>query len=274
MQSLATRTRAVQITILLTISLLVYLGTNWQHGIWVIISTSAVVAPYSTFLSFEKAKFRFFGTLIGLVVACGIEYYLKFNPQHLPIIAVILAFMMGFMATKSYRYLIILITVCTCMVFSYTNAPFTTLTPVSFLVDRAMGVFVGVLIFMVIQQFVFGFSNAKLELLEESHATLCKLQKILEEYRDNPSLTSAYKCAADIFTNTSDIKSYIGTARLVFGAKNIQELRYARQVLTLNNKATRLLIDEPTVRLSRINQLLHIVTVKLQREEMLARSVP
>lgn len=265
MQSVATKTRVSQITILVAISFLFYEYTNWQEGIWVVISTVVVAGPFSTFLSFEKAKNRFLGTLVGLIFASGVEYYLRFNPSQLPVVALIIAFIAGFMATKSYRYFIIIVTLCTCLGYTYMNMPYTTFVPMSFLIDRAIGVFVGVLIFFVMQKFVFGDNNSKLELLEESYETLGKLQKTLLEYKENSTLTTAYKCSADIFANTKDLKSYVSTANLVFGVGVNQETRYAKQVLTLNNRATRLLIDEPTVALSRIDQLLHIVTLKLAR---------
>lgn len=266
MQSLATRNRAKQITILIAASFLFYQLTNWQHGIWVVISTTAVVAPFSTFLSIQKAQFRFLGTLIGLVVACAVEYYLKFNPSHLPIVAIIIAFIVGFMATKSYRHFIILITLCTCLGFSYMNMPYTSLTPVMFLVDRAMGVFAGVLIFLVIQRFVFGDTNANIELYEESVETLGKLQKTLQEYMANPTLISAYKCAADIAANSSVLKSYLDTAYQTLGTDKGAVLLYAKQVAMLNKRAVRLLIDEPTVVVSQVELLLNVTTAKLARD--------
>lgn len=265
MQSLATRTRVNQITILVAISFLFYEISNWEQGIWVVISTVVVAGPFSTFLSFEKARYRFLGTLVGLVIASGVEVYLRFNPFQLPVVAAIIAFVAGFMATKSYRYFIIIVTLCTCLGYTYMNMPYTTFAPMSFLIDRAMGVFVGVLIFFVMQKFVFGDNNSKLELLEESYETLGKLQKTLLEFKENPTLTAAYKCSADIFANTKDIKSYISTANLVFGVGSNPETRYAKQVLTLNNRAVKLLIDQPAVSVGQIDQLLHIVTLKLAR---------
>lgn len=265
MQSVATRTRVNQITMLVAVAFLFYELSNWEQGIWVVLSTVVVAGPFSTFLSFEKARNRFLGTIVGLFVASGVEYYLWFNPSQLPVVAVVIAFVAGFMATKSYRRFIIVVTLCTCLGYTYMNMPYTSFSPMSFFIDRAIGVFVGVLIFFSMQRFVFGNKNSKLELLEESYETLGKLQRTLLEYQGNPSLISAYKCAADIFANTKDIKSYISTANLIFGAGNNQELRYAKQVMTLNSKAVKLLIDAPTVTMSRLDQLLHIVTLKLER---------
>lgn len=265
MQSVATRTRTNQITLLVAISFLFYEITNWQQGIWVVISTTVVAGPFSTFLSFEKGRNRFLGTLVGLIIASGMEYYLRFNPAQLPVVAVIIAFIAGFMATRSYLYFIVIITTCTCLGYTYMNMPYTSFAPMSFVIDRAMGVFVGVLIFFLMQRFVFGTRNSKLELLEESVDTLSKLQKTLQEYKDTPTLTTAYKCAADIFANTKDIKNYIGTSNLIFGTATNQELRYAKQVVMLNNRAVRLLIDQPTVVADRIDLLLRVVTTKLDR---------
>ncbi len=265
MQSVATRTRTNQITLLVAISFLFYELTNWQQGIWVVISTVVVAGPFSTFLSFEKAKNRFLGTLVGLLIAAGLEYYLRFNPAQLPVVATIIAFMAGFMVTKSYRYFIIIITTCTCLGYTYMNMPYTSFAPMSFVIDRAMGVFVGVLIFFMMQRFVFGTRNSKLELLEESVETLGKLQKTLQAYKDTPTLTMAYQAAADIYTNTRALQSYVGTANLIFGSQRNAELRWAKQVIMRNDRAVRLLIDEPRVIMSRIDQLVRVVTAKLAR---------
>ncbi len=265
MQSLATRTRVNQITILVAISFLAYQFTNWQHGIWIVISTVVVAAPFSTFLSFEKAKFRFVGTLIGLMASAVIEYYLKYNPDQFPVIGVIIGFIAGFMATKSYRYFIIVITLCTCLGFSNMNMPYTAITPFTFLIDRAMGVSTGVLIFILMQRFVFGKGNSILELQEESQEVLGKLQKTLQAYQATPTLTTAYKCAADIASNTQSLKSYVSTAKMTLGSEGPSVQRLAKQVLMLNDRAVRLLIDEPEVVSSRISQLLQVVTAKLAR---------
>ncbi len=265
MQSVATRTRVNQITILVAISFLFYQFASWDHGVWIIISTVVVAGPFSTFLSHQKAKDRFLGTLVGLVVAAGIEYYLLFNPSQLPVVAVLLAFVAGFMVTQPYKYFIVIITTCTCLAYTYMNIPYTTFSPMSFLVDRGMGVFVGVLIFLVMQRFVFGTGNSRLELIEESHDVLQKLQSTLREYQQTPTVTTAYKCAADIFQHTKDLKDYVGSATLVFGTETPKEVRFAKTVLLLNRRALKVLIDEPMTVPGQINRLLHIAELKLER---------
>lgn len=265
MQSVATLTRINQITILIGISFIFYELTNWEQGIWILISTVVVAGPFSTFLSYEKGKDRFLGTMVGLVVASLIEYYLRFNPSQLPVVAVLLAFIAGFMATRPYKYFIIMITVCTCMGYTYMNIPYTSFSPMSFLVDRGMGVFAGVLIFFLMQRFVFGNGNSRLELAEESLGALNKLQKILAEYQQHPNTVTAYQCAADIFEGTKDLKSYVDSAGLVFSKDLNKETRFARQVLVLNKRALKLLIDQPVVERSQIDRLLHVVTLKISR---------
>jgi len=266
MQSVATRTRVNQVTILVAVSFLFYEYANWVEGFWVVLSTVVVAGPFSTFLTFEKAKDRFLGTLVGLVFAAGLEYYLRFNPSQLPLVAVIMAFIAGFMVTRPYQYFVIMVTMATCMGYLYMNEPYTSFAPVSFLIDRGLGVFFGVLIFFAIQRFVFGDKNSKLELLEESHGALNKLQTTLIAYKANPTLSTAYECATDIFSNTRDMKSYIDSAHLVFSDRKINaETLYAKQVFTLNNRAIRLLIDKPQVDSNQIDRLLNVVTVKLSR---------
>lgn len=265
MSSVALRTRVNQITILVGASFLFYQITGWEQGIWVLISTLMVAGPISTFLSYEKAKDRFLGTLVGVWVAFLLEKFLHIFPAFLPLAAFLIALLIGFMVTRPYKYFIIVITICTCMTYTYMNMPFTPFEPASFVVDRSLGVFFGVLIFLVLQQFVFGTSNAKLEMLEASQTALVKLQTTLRLYQENPTLMGAYQCATDIFANTKDINGYVKTAHYVFGQEDNDALRYARQVMRLNNRALKLLVDEPTVSPEKMARLLHIVDIKLER---------
>jgi hypothetical protein len=266
MQSVATRTRVHQVTIIVAVSFLFYEYANWVEGFWVILSTVVVAGPFSTFLTFEKAKDRFLGTLVGLLFAAGLEYFLRFNPSMLPPVAVAMAFIGGFMMTRPYKYFVIIVTIAVCLAYVDMNIPYTSFGQISFLIDRGLGVFVGVLIFFALQRFVFGDGNSKLELLEESHTALGNLEKTLTAYKANPTLSTAYECAADIFANTKDLKSYVESAPLVFSEKTMNpETRYAKQVLLLNNRAAKLLIDKPTVDINRMDRLLHIIALKLDQ---------
>ena len=115
------------------------------------------------------------------------------------------------------------------------------------------------------QKFIFGTSNSKLELLEESYDTLTKLHETLLKYSENASLITAYQSAVDVSANSKDLKSYIDTAHFIFGVEIPGELRFAKQVVMLNNRAIRLLIDEPQVMPNKIAKLLHIIELKLER---------
>jgi uncharacterized membrane protein YccC len=266
MPSVALRTRINQITIMVGVAFLFYQISNWVQGIWVLFSTLMVVGPISTFLGFEKAKDRFLGTAVGVLIAFCIEYYVYWFPSQLPIVAFVVAVLVGFMVTRPYKYFIIMITTCTCLGYTYMNMPYTSFEPISFVVYRLLGVFAGVLIFLVVQHFWFGTGNAKLELLETSYGTLTKLQTTLQQYLANQTLMNAYQCATDIFNNSKELNNYVRTAHYVLDGDGQGELRYARQVITLNNRALKLLVDTPTVSAKQIEKLLHIVDMKLEHQ--------
>jgi uncharacterized membrane protein YgaE (UPF0421/DUF939 family) len=172
----------------------------------------------------------------------------------------------GFMVTRPYKYFIIIITLCTCLVYTSMNMPYTSFEPISFVVYRLLGVFVGVMIFLVMQQFLFGTGNAKQELLESGHETLSKLQTTLQQYLADQTLMNAYQRATDIFSNSKDLNNYVRTAHHVLDTDDVPELRYARQVIRLNNRALKFLVDTPSVEPDQIARLLRIVTVKLERQ--------
>ena len=265
MQSIATRTRINQITIMASVSFLFFAFSNWEEAIWVVYSTLVVAGPMSTFLGFEKSKDRILGTLGGVFIAYCLEFYLRFNSAQVPVAAFIIALAAGFMATRPYKYFIFVITITVCLSYTYMNMPYTNFAPTSFMMDRSIGIFVGVMIFYLFQKFIFGTSNSKLELLEESHDTLTKLHETLLKYSENASLTTAYQSAVDVSANSKDLKSYIDTAHFIFGVEIPGELRFAKQVVMLNNRAIRLLIDEPQVMPNKIAKLLHIIELKLER---------
>jgi hypothetical protein len=57
----------------------------------------------------------------------------------------------------------------------------------------------------------------------------------------------------------------MASAHLVLGETNTPEVVYAKQVIRLNDRAVRILIDEPTVAPEKIAKLLHVVGLKLER---------
>jgi uncharacterized membrane protein YccC len=267
MPSVAFRTRISQITVMVGVAFLFYQITNWEQGIWILFSTMVVAGPISTFMGFEKAKDRFLGTIVGVLIAFGLESFIYFLPSLLPVVGVVLAMVLGFMMTGPYKLFIIAITTCTCLGYTYMNMPYTSFEPVSFVVYRLLGVFAGVMIFLVLQQLVFGTGNAKLELLESSHNTLLKLQSALRQYEADQSRITAYQCATAIFSDSKYINNCVNTAHNVLGSGGQSELREARKVLMLGNRAIRLLVDEPGVPIQKIYKLLHVVNLKLAKME-------
>lgn len=265
MQSVATRTRVNQLTILVGVAFIFYQCMNWVEGIWVPISTIVVAAPFSTFLSFEKARNRFLGTFVGLLIASCLEYYLRFNPGQLPEVVIMLSFIVGFMVTKDYKFFVILITICTCMGFTYMNMPFTSFEPLSFLVARGMGVFAGIVLFLFMQKFVFGTSNSKLELLEEAVGALNRLNTSLENYFNSKDVFTAFQSSADIATSIKDLKSYTATSTFIFGEAFVPEVAFSKKVLMLNSRAIRLLIDENEVNEEKLKKLSNVVQQELNR---------
>lgn len=258
MQSLATKNRIYQIVILVACAFLFYEMTNWEEGIWVAISAIVVSGPFSTFLGFEKARNRFLGTIAGLMIAACLEYYLRFNPNQVPLVAVITSMILAFFAVKDYKYMIIVITVCTCLGFTYMNMPFTSFEPMNFLISRAMGVFVGIFLFYLLQKFLFGDSNARLELYEESLNALTKTEESLNNYLKLKTTESAFEQACNIMAGASDLKKYYKNSNLVFNSINY-EVIYSKRVIRIVDRAIQELTDKTTPNESNIKILLLLI---------------
>lgn len=265
MQSLATKNRSNQIVILVAIAFLFYELTNWQEGIWVAISAVVVAGPFSTFLSFEKARNRFLGTLVGLMIAACLEYYLRFNPYQLPLIAVLIAMCLAFLSIKDYKYMVIAITVCTCLGFTYMNMPFTSFEPMDFLISRGMGVFVGILIFYVLQRFLFKSSSAKLELTEEANNCLAKIKVSVDNYLNTKTTKSAFEEASNIMIATKDLKGYYNSSDFVFAEKT-KEAIYSKKIITISDRVIKELINTQNVNINQIEKIKRIVELKIQKE--------
>lgn len=261
MQSVATKNRIYQIVIIVSFAFLFYELTNWQEGIWVAISAIVVAGPFSTFLSYEKGRNRFFGTIAGLMIASILEYYLRFNPNQLPLIAVLVAMTLAFFAVKDYKYMVTVITVCTCLGFTYMNMPFTDFEPMNFLIARGMGVFTGILIFYTLQKFIFKNDNARLELIEETNNVINKTISCLETYIQNPTNENAFEVAAQIMAQSTDLKNYYKNSYLVFD-KILPESIYCKKVLTIVNKSIKELIDDKIVNINHINLYIKLLKNK------------
>lgn len=230
MQSIATKNRINQITLLVFVTFLFYQLTNWVGGYWIPLSAIVIVTPFSTFLTFQKAKNRFLGTIVGLFAAILLQYYLRNFPEQLPVIVVMIAFTLGFVMSKDYKYYIAVVTLAVCLSFSYTNAPYTSFEPSSLFLARLMGVFGAVIIFLLLQTYIFGNNNARLEIDEAamnlSHFIKSKYDALLM----NPTPEAAFNVAIEINDAGKGLAQLLETATLVF-APNDTVLEKPTQVM-------------------------------------------
>ena len=233
-QSLAIKNRTYQVTFLISLSFLFYQLTDWVEGMWVPISVITILVPFGTFLSLNKARSRFFGTMLGLFLALMLQYYLRFFPGQMPLVATLFMFVFGFMISKEYKYLVIFITMATCLVFSYMNMAYTSFAPESFLVSRMMGVFTGVALVVTFQTLVFGASNALLELQEEAE-NLCQLIKTkYSVIAQGTSASEAFNIALDVNNASKSLAIMLESAEAI-DTRNKDLMQYATEVLTLKD---------------------------------------
>lgn len=258
MQSVATKIRINQITILMFVSFLFYQLTNWVGGYWVPLSAIVIATPFSTFLTFDKAKNRFIGTIAGLLAATLLQYYLRIFPDQLPVIVVILAFVFGFAMTKNYKYLIIFVTLSVCLSLSYSNAPFTSFEPSSLFLARLMGVFGAVFIFFFLQKFVFGKNNARLEITEESDHLCALIKEKCDALLVNATPEAAFNAAIEINTAAKTLLQLLQASPLIFDSSD-KALQNPNQVLSLKESIVKELLcfdpSDPSLLQSEVKKL-------------------
>lgn len=216
MQSIATKNRINQITFLVFVTFLFYQLSNWVGGYWIPLSAIVIVTPFSTFLTFQKAKNRFLGTIVGLFAAILMQYYLRNFPEQLPVIVVMIAFTLGFVMTKDYKYYIAVVTLAVCLSFSYTNAPYTSFEPSSLFLARLMGVFGAVIIFLFLQTYIFGNNNARLEIDEGAMNLSNFIKSKYDSLLSNPTPEAAFNLAIEINDAGKGLAQLLETATLVF----------------------------------------------------------
>lgn len=216
MQSIATKKRINQITFVVFVTFLFYQLTNWVGGFWVPLSAVVIASPFSTFLTIQKAKNRFIGTILGLFAAILLQYYLRMFPEQLPIIVVIMAFFLGFAMNKDYKYYIALVTLSVCISFSYSNTPYTSFEPSSLFLARLMGVSGAVFIFLVLQTLVFGKNNARLEIQEEANNLCATIKKQYDSFATNATPESAFNIAIQINDSGKTLSELIEASPLIF----------------------------------------------------------
>ena len=148
--------RILQVCLLLGVALLFSRVPQWEHGSWVLISVGAIIGPFSPLLTFRKSMLRALGTTAGLLLSAVLIAAFSHLPWVIPILGVVLAYGIAFTAQQDYRYFIMIVTVVIALNFADMYVPFTPFEPLSFFASRAMGVFIGIAVYVTLEWFVFG----------------------------------------------------------------------------------------------------------------------
>ena len=148
--------RILQVCLVLGVAVLFSRVPQWEHGSWVLISVGAIIGPFSPLLTFRKSMLRALGTTAGLLLSAMLIAAFSHLPWTIPILGVVLAYGVAFTAQQDYRYFIMIVTVAIALNFADMYVPFTPFEPWSFFSSRAMGVFIGIAIYVTLEWFVFG----------------------------------------------------------------------------------------------------------------------
>ncbi|MBT8615608.1 FUSC family protein [Polynucleobacter paneuropaeus] len=244
MPSLNFKIRILQVVWLIVLSLLVAQVLQWDQGLWVAVSVTAIIGPFSTSLTVEKSRNRIIGTIAGLLIATVLEIYLRYNYQAVFIVGILLAYILGFTVQQNYRYFIMVVTVAICLNFEYMNLPFTSFEPISFLIARFMAVLAGISLFLFIQKYVYGDHNAKVELAEATQKLtanisnhLTALSKLNLE-KDRSGIDQAME-----LTSQSESFEELLTSSDYGMSESCSELTKAKKINKLRRRVTSLLLD-------------------------------
>ncbi|WP_119343433.1 FUSC family protein [Facilibium subflavum] len=155
MQEKLIRLRIWQIISLFAFSIFLYQFAQWQQGIWVVISVTAIIGPFYSGLTINKALQRAGGTLAGLMISFLLMLFLRYNDQLLFIIGIILTWFVAFAMAQEYKYFIMLVTVIICINFAYLNIPYIDYSLLHYVATRGMGVFIGILVFLIFEYLIY-----------------------------------------------------------------------------------------------------------------------
>jgi|GEM_PF-1871429 len=244
MPSLNFKIRILQVTCLIVVALLVVKLTQWEQGLWVAVSITAIVGPFSTSLSLEKSRNRIIGTIAGLLLATILEMFLRYFYQFVPIVGVFLAYCLGFALQQNYRYFIMVVTVVVCLNFEYMNLPFTSFEPLSFLVARFIAVTLGIALFLFIQKYIYGEKNARQELVESTREVVENISRGLARYLNSAEVkrTSALDLAMELTEQSKSFRELLAAS--AYGmSESSAEFTRARKVDRIRKRLIRLLLD-------------------------------
>ncbi len=245
MPSLNFKTRKLQVIGLIVLSLFVAQVTQWQQGLWIAVSITAIVGPFSPSLSLEKSRNRIIGTIAGLLLATILEIFLRYNYQSVFIVGILWAYCLGFTAQQNYRFFIMFVTVAVCLNYEYMNLPFTSFEPISFLVARFIAVLIGIALFLFVQKYIYGDKNARQELAESTQGVVESFSKGLSEYlKPDPMTTkSALDLAMELTEKSKSFRELLAASDYGIRASSI-ELNVAKKVDRVRGRIIRLLLDD------------------------------
>ena len=244
MPSLNFQKRILQVVGLIVFSLLVAQVLQWDQGLWIAVSVTAIIGPFSASLTIEKSRNRIIGTIAGLLIATVLEIFLRYNYQLVFLVGIVLAYVLGFAVQQNYRYFIMVVTVAICLNFEYMNLPFTSFEPISFLIARFMAVLTGIALFLFIQKFVFGTQNARVELAESTNQLKTKIsdQLLWLSQISNSQEKSGIDQAMALTTQAGPFEELLAASEFGLGGP-CSELRVAKQVNRLRHRVVSLLLD-------------------------------
>ncbi|MBU3552753.1 MULTISPECIES: FUSC family protein [Polynucleobacter] len=253
------------------LSLLIAQILQWDQGLWIAVSVTAIIGPFSASLTIEKSRNRIIGTIAGLLIATVLEIFLRYNYQFVFLVGIVLAYVLGFAVQQNYRYFIMVVTVAICLNFEYMNLPFTSFEPISFLIARFMAVLTGIALFLLIQKYVYGTQNARVELSESTHQLKAKIADQLfwlSQAASAPEM-SGIDQAMVLTAQAASFEELLSAADFGLGAP-CRELRMARQVNILRHRVISLLLDrssaeqEPLEMQTKIKSLIQRRAVRLR----------
>ncbi|MBU3625351.1 FUSC family protein [Polynucleobacter sp. JS-Safj-400b-B2] len=238
MPSLNFKNRILQVVGLIVLSLLVAQVLQWDQGLWVAVSVTAIIGPFSASLTIEKSRNRIIGTIAGLLIATVLEIFLRYNNQLVFLVGIILAYVLGFAVQQNYRYFIMVVTVAICLNFEYMNLPFTSFEPISFLIARFMAVLAGITLFLFIQKYVYGVRNARVELVESTQKIAASISKNLFQLSTLAGVDQAMALKAE----SESFEELLSASGYGLGGP-CNELRAANRINRVQQRVISLLLD-------------------------------
>ena len=244
MPSLNFKKRIVQVVGLIVLSLWVSNILQWDQGLWVAVTVTAIIGPFSPSLTLEKSRNRIIGTIAGLLLATILELFLRYNYQMVFIVGFVLAYFLGFTVQQNYRYFIMVVTIAICLNFEYMNLPFTSFEPISFLISRFMAVLAGISLFLFIQKFIFGPTIARKELAESTQNLTNHISDALGQIAQatHEPVKTGIDLAMDLSSRAESFEELLAASDFGLDAP-CNELNQARKIDRLKQRVTSLLLD-------------------------------